>query len=150
MTFPLFKEGSAVKHALLGDVVLTVAKVTWHTVGPRPTLYELVNPATGQHFDDVNESDLRRADIPAEPATGVRSVVSPAKASAPKSGSGPGWVFDAKTGQCLGPASYEMRDRFEKGNQTPMLERNLGGCDRHVIVRQLRPDDRNAKGAIIK
>lgn len=52
----------------------------------------------------------------------------------------PGWVYDASSGLCLGPASYELAARFKAQHSRP-LTMNYCGYPQKVIV---RPSPREA------
>ncbi len=46
----------------------------------------------------------------------------------------PGWVYDACSGLCLGPASYELAERYKLGREQPM-HMNYCGYPQKVIIR---------------
>jgi hypothetical protein len=135
--------GQLVCHTLLPGKVLTVMRVEERgdpTVrAALVSTYEIF--ADGTTYTDVAESDLSLANpvtplivVEAEPAKPLpkrnHSTLAHWKPS-----DGPGWVYDLHTGQDLGPASYELRERFDAGGGQPIDVSNWQGCDRKIVIR---------------
>lgn len=47
----------------------------------------------------------------------------------------PGWAYDAVSGVCLGPASYEQAEAFRKMGGVPLTE-NRHGYPHRVVIRE--------------
>ena len=47
----------------------------------------------------------------------------------------PGWVYDASSGVCLGPASYELAEAFKANGERPMTV-SYCGYPQKVVIRQ--------------
>ncbi len=48
----------------------------------------------------------------------------------------PGWVYDADSGYCRGPASYELAERYMANGGQPITI-NYHGCPQRVRVHQV-------------
>ncbi len=48
----------------------------------------------------------------------------------------PGWTYDADSGYCRGPASYELAERYRDSGGQPIMV-NYHGCPQLVRVHQV-------------
>lgn len=49
------------------------------------------------------------------------------------------WAYDADSGICLGPASYELRERWNANGGRPLTENRYGYPNRTILKERLFP-----------
>lgn len=57
---------------------------------------------------------------------------------------GPGWVYDAASGHCRGPASYELAERYKANHVAPIMV-NYNSVPTLVHVRPVQNDPMKLK-----
>lgn len=127
---PLYHVGDAVRHVNLRHGAFRVTRVSSANQWRKPTYECEDTTAAGVVLCDIEEDDLLpvpRMQLPPPP---------PPKSSGKLPTSGPGWLYDAHSGVCLGPASYEQRAMFEKAGRRELDFHNLAGCKRRVQLRE--------------
>lgn len=119
-----FQIGARVTHRLFGgDLRVTRVKMFPDLPGREPE-YELEDDS-GQTYSDVEHPDL-------EPLSTTPVCMGWGKET--RARVSPGWMYDAESGQQLGPASYEFRERFDKNGERP-IEMVFGACKHKVVIR---------------
>ena len=147
----LYERGAMVWHRHFPEAgVLVVARASCFRVeSGREPEYELhaANAKVETIYDDVLESDLAPVVVDVATVKERGGSVPVAEFAPPAAGGprpmarsdGPGRLVDVRTGEDLGPASYEQRRAFDDGGRVPMRDRRFTADGRSVIVVGGRP-----------